>query len=107
MRTRETGSAEMRAHAADMHAAGTHPSAPAAMHPSSHAAMHASSHAATMTTASKHRRGKRKRRSKCPRDEATKELFVHPNPSMVEFQATDTVARRRRPADPKWSNDFN
>jgi hypothetical protein len=77
------------------------------MHPSSHAAMHASSHAATMATASKHRRGKRKRRSKCPRDEATKELFVHPNPSMVEFQATDTVARRRPPADLKWSNDFN
>src|ERR1700675_113419 len=98
MRTRETAAAEMRAHAADMHAAGTHPSAHAAMHPS---------HAATMTTASKHRRGKRERRSKCPRDEATKELVVHPNPSMVEFQATDTVARRRRPADLKWSNDFN
>ena len=81
MRTPETAAAEMRAHAADMHAAGTHPSAHAAMH----ASMHASSHAATMTTASKHRRGKRKRRSKCPRDEATKELVVHPNPSMVEF----------------------
>jgi hypothetical protein len=35
------------AHAADMHAAG--------MHPSSHPAMHAASHAATVTTASKHR----------------------------------------------------
>jgi len=43
MRTRETAAAEMRAaHAADVHAAG--------MHPSSHAAMHA----ATATTASKH-----------------------------------------------------
>jgi hypothetical protein len=40
---------EMRAsaHAADVHAAGTHPS--------SHPAMHATSHAATVATASKHR----------------------------------------------------
>jgi hypothetical protein len=57
MRTRETAAAEMRcahptemrasAHAADVHAAGTHPS--------SHPAMHATSHAATVATASKHR----------------------------------------------------
>jgi hypothetical protein len=65
MRTRETAAAEMRyahptemrasAQAADVHAAGTHPSSHPAMHPSPHPAMHATSHAATVTTASKHR----------------------------------------------------
>ena len=84
MRTRETAAAETRAsaHAADMHAADVHA---AGTHPSPHPAVHTASHAATVTTASKHRWGKGKRRSKRTRDKATKELVVHPNSSVVEF----------------------
>ena len=80
-RTRKTAAAEMRASA---HAAG--------MHPASHAAaMHATAHTATMaaataTTASERRWRKGKRRSERTRDEATKDLVIHPNSSVVESQ---------------------
>jgi len=106
-RTRETGAAKPRtgAHSPEAHSA-THG---ADMHPTSHPAdMHSAatevptSEAAAMAATASERRGRKsKRRSKRTRDEATKELVVHPNSSVVEFAATDTVARRRRPGEPK------
>ena len=83
MRTRETAAAKVRtsAHAAEAHAAHR-----ADMHPSSHAAgMHATSHTAavhataTTAAATERRCRKGKRGSKCTRDEATKDLVVHPD----------------------------
>src|SRR5216684_5509554 len=88
-RAAEVRASEVRAsaHAAEMHSAATEvPTAEAA---------------AMAATASERRGRKSKRRSKRTRDEATKELVVHPNSSVVEFAATDTVARRRRPGEPK------
>jgi hypothetical protein len=99
--TREMAAAKMRAavHAAEMHAA-----APAAaVHPSSytHSSMTSShahssmtaSHAAAMTAsatttaATRERRWRQgKRDTKCTCDEATKDLVVHRDSSLVELQ---------------------
>ena len=106
-RTRETGAAKPRtgAHSPEAHSA-THG---ADMHPTSHPAdMHSaatevptSEAAAMAAAASECRWRKSKGRAKRTRDEATNELLVHRNSSMVEFAATPTAARRRQPADPK------
>jgi len=107
--TRETGAAKPRTgahcpephsatHGADMHSAATKvPTSEAATEvPTSEAAAMAATAAA-----SECRWRKSKGRSKCARDEATNELLVHRNSSVVEFAATDAVARRKPPKDPK------
>jgi hypothetical protein len=107
-RTRETGAAKPRtgAHSPEAHSA-THG---ADMHPTSHPAdMHSAatevptSEAAAMAAAaaSECRWRKSKGRAKRTRDEATNELLVHRNSSVVEFAATHAVARRKPPRDPK------
>jgi hypothetical protein len=95
------GEARSAAHATEMrsstHAAEMRPSSHAAeMPPSSHpAAMTTASHPAAMataataaatTTAAERRWRNGKRCTKHTRDEAIKELFVHPNSSVVELQ---------------------
>jgi len=113
-RTRETGAAKPRtgAHSPEAHSA-THG---ADMHPTSHPAdMHSAAtevptaEAAAMAATASERRGRKsKRRSKRTRDEATKELVVHPNSSVVELQRRIPSQKQEQPADPKHpmiSND--
>ena len=116
-RTRETGAAKPRTgahspeahaatHGADMHSAATHG---ADMHsaatevPTTEAAAMAATEAAA---ASECRGRKSKGRTKRTRDEATNELLVHRNSSVVEFAAMDSVARRKTTKRPKGCNDF-
>ena len=112
--TRETGAAKPRTgahcpeahsttHGADMHSA-------AAPVPTSEAATEVpTAEAAAMATtaaASERRWGKSKGRSKRARDEATNELLVHRNSSVVEFAATDARRKKKTTKRPKGCNDF-
>ncbi|NOJ38094.1 hypothetical protein [Bradyrhizobium australiense] len=117
MRTREPAAAEMHAsaHAAEAHTATAEVHATAAVHHATAAvhpattAMHAAATAAVATAASRKRRWRHgKRRGKRTRDEAIKELVVHPNPSMVELQRRIASPEENNPADPNGptiSND--
>jgi hypothetical protein len=82
-------------HRAELHAATMHPTAHATSHSTPmHSTSHSASHSAAMPAASAHstataatqcRRGKTKRRRKGARNEAIKDLVVHPNSSSVEL----------------------
>jgi hypothetical protein len=103
-RTAKTAAAEMRAsvHATELRATGVHSSSHSTMHSTPHSAMHstphatahATSHSAAMSTsahppaaaATKGRRDKSKRCGKGARNEAIKDLVVHPNSSLAELQ---------------------
>src|SRR5450432_4090578 len=89
LRTGEVGAAEMRgAHAAEVHAATT---------------MHATT--AAVAAAGERRRRQRNCRGQRPRDEATQEPVVHPNPSW--FNRSDACHRKKQTGSrPKSSEDF-
>jgi hypothetical protein len=116
VRARKMAAGEMRAaaHGGEMHpaahAAAMH-SASHAMHPASHAAaVHSTSHAAAMaattttSAASECRWRQSKRRTERTRDQATQELVVHPNSSVLN--SFDGRRRKKTTSKPKGSNDF-